>query len=135
MSSSSTIATLGSTPDNKPSQGDRIRPYQWKKGQSGNPNGRPKRDPEIDKKLEEYSLPAIERLGKIILDKNTRSADAIKAASLILGYSIGKPIQQVDVSGGVEHGIIIRVSPENAELYAGPEATTLIEAEYSVDDQ
>ncbi|MHA1572471.1 MAG: DUF5681 domain-containing protein [Alphaproteobacteria bacterium] len=26
----------------KPSQGDRIAPYRWKKGQSGNPKGRPK---------------------------------------------------------------------------------------------
>jgi len=30
------------TESQQPSQADRIRPYQWKPGQSGNPNGRPK---------------------------------------------------------------------------------------------
>lgn len=126
------------TQNNKQDEYDKrlepIKQYMFKPGQSGNPNGRPKRDPEIDRKLAKYSLPAIERLCEIIDDPKTRPADAIKAAALILGYALGKPTQQIDVNGEVKHGIIIQVSADIGEIYASPNALTLPANEYDVND-
>lgn len=41
---SKSVETSNSGPAITPSPADRIRPWMWQKGQSGNPSGRPKRD-------------------------------------------------------------------------------------------
>ncbi len=49
--------TLDNQAENKQSPADRIRPYMWKKGQSGNIMGRPK-----GKTMKEYARQYLERM-------------------------------------------------------------------------
>jgi hypothetical protein len=37
--------------DDKPGKADHLRPYQWQKGESGNPSGRPKGRPSIEAEI------------------------------------------------------------------------------------
>ena len=80
-------------PNNKP----------FKKGQSGNPKGRPKLKP-----LREYieEIMTDEKEGKtamedVILTLHAKAAKGdIRAIDLLLAYTYGKPKQQMDVTTG-----------------------------------
>jgi hypothetical protein len=43
--------TTMSENDDKPGKADHLRPYQWQKGESGNPSGRPKGRPSIEAEI------------------------------------------------------------------------------------
>lgn len=70
------------------------------KGVSGNPNGRPKRIPELDKLMAEVmgeekdGVSAMEVILKALRAKAAKGD--IRAAEVILNYGYGKPKQQVD---------------------------------------
>ena len=61
----------------------------WKKGESGNPSGRPKQNPEVIETLKAHSVEAAETLIKLLnsRDENIR----LKAAQVILDRTEGKP--------------------------------------------
>ena len=79
-------------PNNKP----------FKKGQSGNPNGRPKKIPEIDKLLadvlgeEKNGIIAAEAILKALLVKATKGD--VRAAEVLLDRAYGKAKQFLDHS-------------------------------------
>ena len=83
-------------------------PFQ--KGQSGNPGGRPKRDPaEVAKWME-----AAKGNLKVLIDirdNGEKDSDRIKAIEIIEDRSYGKPLQQVeaDVNANVNAVISIGV--------------------------
>lgn len=77
-------------PNNKP----------FKKGQSGNPKGRPKKIPELDKLLadvlgeEKNGLTAAEAILKALLSKAAKGD--VRAAEVLLDRAYGKSKQSID---------------------------------------
>ena len=76
----------------------------FKKGQSGNPNGRPKKLPELDKLLADVL--GEEKDGRtaaeaILMALRAKAAKGdIRAAEVLLDRAWGKAKQQVDVTSG-----------------------------------
>lgn len=73
---------------------------RFKKGESGNPNGRPKKLPELDKLLaevlgeEKNGTNAAEAILKAMRSK--AAAGDVRAAELILNRAYGKPKETID---------------------------------------
>jgi len=80
---------------------ENLKPF--KKGQSGNPKGRPRKLPELRTLLADVL--GEEKNGKTaaekIIDKLRQKAEAgdIRAAELLLKYSYGQPVQRLEHSG------------------------------------
>ena len=80
---------------------ERIKNYQWKKGQSGNPKGRPKKLPDLKELL--ISVLGDVKDGKSAMEVVLMAirAKALKgdtrAAELLLDRAYGKPKQETDV--------------------------------------
>ena len=80
---------------------------KFTKGQSGNPNGRPKKIPELDKLLaevlgeEKNGLTAAQAILKALLAKAAKGD--VRAAEVLFDRAYGKPKQQTDmnVSGSI----------------------------------
>ena len=76
---------------------ENIEPHKFKKGQTGNPNGRPKKLPELSKLMadilgdEKNGLTTAERILKAIEAKALKGD--IKAAEMLLDRGYGKPKQ------------------------------------------
>lgn len=81
---------------------ENIQPHKFKKGQSGNPKGRPRKLPELKSLLDEVmgeeggGMSAMEAMLKRIR-KKAIDGD-LRAAELLLKYSYGMPKQSVELS-------------------------------------
>jgi len=79
---------------------ENIEPHKFKKGQSGNPNGRPKKLPDIDELLgnvlgeEKDGLTAAEAILKALRLKATKGD--VRAAEVLLDRGYGKAKQFID---------------------------------------
>jgi hypothetical protein len=79
---------------------ENIIPHKFKKGQTGNPNGRPRKLPELDKLLadvlgeEKDGITAGEAILKAIRAKAAKGD--VRAAELLLDRAYGKPKQSID---------------------------------------
>jgi len=79
---------------------ENIEPHKFKKGQSGNPNGRPKKLPDIDELLgnvlgeEKDGLTAAEAILKALRLKATKGD--VRAAEVLLDRGYGKARQYID---------------------------------------
>ena len=77
-----------------------IEKHKFKKGQTGNPNGRPRKLPELDKLLadvlgeEKDGVTAGEAILKAIRARAAKGD--VRAAELLLDRAYGKPKQSVD---------------------------------------
>jgi hypothetical protein len=71
----------------------------FRKGQSGNPGGRPKENEEIKKLAQEHCPAAIDRLAYWMQSGDARASVAASTALLDRGY--GKPAQALEHSGNV----------------------------------
>lgn len=75
----------------------------FKKGQSGNPKGRPRKLPELTKLLDEVlgeeknNVTAMEAVVKSLLSSATKGDT--QAARVLLEYSYGKPKANIELSG------------------------------------
>lgn len=79
----------------------RGRPFQ--KGQSGNPNGRPKQTPEQKDALQQIRAlapDAAQRLREIINDPEAKMDVQLRAIDIILDRAYGKAAAQVNVTSG-----------------------------------
>lgn len=78
---------------------------QFKKGESGNPNGRPKKLPELDKLLadvlgeEKDGTTAAEAILKALRAKATKGD--IRAAEVLLERAYGKAKQNIDINANM----------------------------------
>ena len=81
---------------------------QWKKGQTGNPNGQPRKLPSLNAVLTRvFGVTAEDEVSKIDLLIEAMYKQAIKkgnvqAANLILDRMHGRPKQSVEISGALE---------------------------------
>jgi len=81
---------------------ENLEPHKFKKGQSGNPNGRPKDIPKLDKLLadvlgeEKNGIIAAETILKALLVKATKGD--VRAAEVLLDRAYGKAKQFLDHS-------------------------------------
>jgi hypothetical protein len=71
----------------------------FKKGQSGNPGGRPKALIEVQALAREHTSKAIARLVKIVEDDTAPHAAAVAAANSLLDRGWGKPPQALHHTG------------------------------------
>lgn len=82
---------------------------QWKKGQSGNPKGRPKKLPELNELL--ANVLGDEKDGKtaaeaILLALRSKAVKGdIRAAEVLLDRSYGKPKQQIETTIEIEEQV------------------------------
>ena len=83
---------------------------RWKKGESGNPNGRPKIFAEI-KEFARHFMTTEGFPGLLELLHNTPH-DAVKARiyETLMAYGFGKPSQKLELSGEVKSNIGIDIS-------------------------
>lgn len=76
----------------------------FKKGQSGNPRGRPKVDFEVREAARLYGQEAIEKLVELMRGEDQRVAQA--AARDLLDRGFGKPAQSMTVAGDPDAPLI-----------------------------
>jgi len=72
----------------------------FKKGQSGNPGGRPKALVEVQEAARAHTLTAVETLAVICADGTAPPAARVAAANAILDRGWGRPTQSVEARLG-----------------------------------
>lgn len=85
----------------------------WRKGQSGNPNGRPKIPPDVREMLKAATVPAAQLLADVISDPTAKTELRIDAARTVLDRVYGKAVQPID---GSIQGALVSVSAEDRQL-------------------
>jgi hypothetical protein len=102
-----------------PSKGKgKIEP-RWKKGESGNPNGRPRKLPELDKILadvlgeEKDGITAASVILKAIRAKAAKGD--VRAAELLLDRAYGRPKQTLDTTFKTLEPLVIVTTKEAEE--------------------
>lgn len=94
-----------------------IEKHKFKKGQTGNPNGRPRKLPELDKLLadvmgeEKDGLSAAEAILKALRAKATKGD--IRAAEVLLDRAYGKAKQTIDNNVNVSQPLVITLTASN----------------------
>ncbi len=83
------------------------------RGKSGNPGGVPKWLKKVRKKLSVHADEAIETLVQVM--REGEAADRVRAAKVVLEYTVPKPTQNVDVS---VKRTVARLKPEIAARLA-----------------
>jgi hypothetical protein len=73
----------------------------FKKGQSGNPTGRPRVIAKVRDIAREYTEEAIDALVRVVRDKKSPAAAVVAAASAILDRGYGKPTQTIEANVNV----------------------------------
>jgi hypothetical protein len=68
---------------------------QFKKGQSGNPGGRPKDLDGIKELCKLHAPDAIRAAVRILKNRKSKPSDVLKAGEMILDRAYGKPIQEI----------------------------------------
>jgi hypothetical protein len=85
---------------------DKVAPYRWKPGQSGNPSGRRKIPDDVREAARSFTAEAIATLGTIMRDKKAPPAARVRCAEVLLDRGWGRP----------ETSATIRVSREVRDL-------------------
>jgi hypothetical protein len=84
---------------------ENVIPHKWKKGQSGNPAGRPKKLPELRELL--ANVLGDSKDGKtaaeaILMALRTKAVRGdVRAAELLLDRAYGKPKQDIDIEANL----------------------------------
>ncbi len=97
-----------------------VEPYKWKKGQSGNPKGQPRKLPELRDLLanvlgdEKDGKSAAEAILMALRAKATKGD--VRAAELLLDRAYGKAAMNIEIEGNVNTVIMpkpIQPAPED----------------------
>lgn len=68
---------------------------RWKKGQSGNPSGRPKKQLDTEKLARAHAEKAIDALVDVVTNKKAVAVARVQAAQALLDRGFGRPTQAV----------------------------------------
>ena len=90
----------------------------FRKGQSGNPGGRPKVVAEIKELAREHTAEAIETLVSIMNDAKSAPAARVSAANSLLDRGYGKPPQHITGEGGPVYVARLPTPAPTAEAWA-----------------
>lgn len=108
------------TGNDKVGPGNPPKHTRFKKGQTGNPNGRPRKLPELETIIanvlgeENGGKTAAEQILSA-LQKKAAKGD-VRAAKELLDRGYGLPKQKVEHSGGIAHNIVYNQQPGNEPL-------------------
>lgn len=81
----------------------------YSKGESGNPNGRPKTTEEFKKLLSESTVRALETIKSIMNDRYAENRDRLTAAKYILDKSLGTNYALFDDGDQTGNAMTIRI--------------------------
>ena len=87
----------------------------FKKGQSGNPGGRPKVVAEVKELAREHTSEAIETLVSIMTNPKSAPAARVSAANSLLDRGYGKPPQHISGEGGPSYVVRLPEPCKTAE--------------------
>lgn len=88
--------------------------HRWKKGETGNPGGRPKETVEVRALARQHMAEAITTLVTIMRKGDSDKVRAM-AANFLLDRAVGKPPQALEIGGEGGHPLTVQVYlPENA---------------------
>jgi len=81
----------------------------FKKGQSGNPGGRPKVLAEVQELARQHTTDAVETLVSIMTNSKTAPAARVSAANALLDRGYGKPPQHQHITGDDGPQYVVRL--------------------------
>src|SRR5712675_519719 len=90
---------------------DPLKPYQFPKGKSGNPGGRPKKSYDFGAMCREYTDEALAQIISIARDEDQPSIVRLDAWRTILVYGHGKPIARLEAE------LVLKPKIEGLPLY------------------
>jgi hypothetical protein len=71
---------------------------QFQKGQSGNPGGRRKADPELRAIAQQYTEEAVDVAVKVMRNSKAADSSRLKAVEILLDRGHGRPVQAIDAT-------------------------------------
>src|SRR3990167_3259194 len=84
----------------------------WKKGQSGNPGGRPRAEIHVRDMARKHTAEALKTLVEVMRDKQAPATARLGAAQALIDRAWGRPAQ---IIGGDPDGAPVRVDMDNDE--------------------
>ncbi len=86
---------------------ERLKPYEWKPGQSGNPNGRPRMPEELKDRLRKINEAAVKRLEAMVESADTPPEVVRKIANDTADRLYGKPTQTIEADVTERRPIVV----------------------------